>query len=60
MGLFIEYAALAIVTGLIIYEKPKSQNKHTPLVEAKKAGTTALEIRPVTMSTAKCLPCRDI
>ena len=55
--LLLNVLALAIVTGLIIYEKPKSQNKHTPLVEAKKAGTTALSgTNPVTMSTAKMPP----
>ena len=55
--LLLNVLALAIVTGLIIYEKPKSQNKHTPLVEAKKAGTTALSgTSPVTMSTAKMPP----
>ena len=55
--LLLNVLALAIITGLIISEKPKSQNKPTPLVEAKKAGTTALSgTNPVMMSTAKMPP----
>ena len=39
--LLLNMLALAIITGLIIYEKPKSQNKPTPL-GGEKGGTTAL------------------